>query len=64
MRLKRFQILSMLDMWLLLLRLQMVRFLLEFMVDYESRKTITLGELMPLWWGEERARQRENKGNE
>ena len=37
---------------------------LEFMVDYESRKTITLGELMPLWWGEERARQRENKGNE
>ena len=35
---------------------------LEFMVDYESRKTITLGELMPLWWGEERARQRENKG--
>ena len=137
MRLKRFQILSMLDMWLLLLRPQMVRFLrafvwkepvasfiyvpnecaeraalfnmyqqsgqtkvkriiafrdkppygegsgmpcgacreflleldaenrhLEFMVDYESRKTITLGELMPLWWGEERARQRENKGNE
>ena len=37
---------------------------LEFMVDYESRKTITLGELMPLWWGEDRARQRENKGNE
>lgn len=132
MRLKRFQILSMLDMWSLLLRLQMVRFIrafvwkepvasfiyvpneqlfnmyqqsgqtkvkriiafrdkppygegsgmpcgacrefllelnaenrhLEFMVDYESRKTITLGELMPLWWGEERARQIENKGNE
>ena len=133
MRLKRFQILSMLDMWLLLLRLQMVRFLrafvwkepavsfiyvpnerpfstcinnqdrprssalllfetsllmekvqgclvgpvvnfslslnaenrhLEFMVDYASRKTITLGELMPLWWGEARARQIENKGNE
>lgn len=37
---------------------------LEFMVDYESRKTITLGELMPLWWGEARARQIENKGNE
>ena len=37
---------------------------LEFMVDYESRKTITLGELMPRWWGEDRARQRENKGNE
>ena len=130
MRLKRFQILSMLDMWSLLLRLQMVRFLrafvwkepvasfiyvpneqlsstcinnqdrprssalllfetsllmsgmpcgacrefllelnaenrhLEFMVDYASRKTITLGELMPLWWGEARARQIENKGNE
>ena len=37
---------------------------LEFMVDYETRQTITLGELFPLWWGEERARQRENKGNE
>ena len=36
---------------------------LEFMVDYESRKTITLGEVIPLWWGEERARQRENKEN-
>ena len=133
MRLKRFQILSMLDMWLQLLRLQMVRFIrafvwkepvasfiyvrnerlsstcinnqdrprssvlllfgdkppygegsgmpcgacrefllelnaenrhLEFMVDYASRKTIALGELMPLWWGEARARQIENKGNE
>ena len=31
---------------------------LEFMVDYESRKTITLGELMPFWWGEERANRR------
>ena len=31
---------------------------LEFMVDYESRKTITLGELIPHWWGEERANQR------
>ena len=37
---------------------------LEFMVDYASRKTITFGELMPLWWGEARARQIENKGNE
>ncbi len=27
---------------------------LEFMVDYETRQTITLGELLPLWWGEER----------
>ena len=26
----------------------------EIMVDYGSRSTITLGELMPLWWGEER----------
>lgn len=30
---------------------------LEFMVDYETRQTITLGELLPLWWGEERAQQ-------
>lgn len=27
---------------------------MEIMVDYESRKTITLDELMPNWWGEER----------
>ena len=27
---------------------------LEFMVDYETRQTVTLGELLPLWWGEER----------
>lgn len=26
----------------------------EIMVDYESRETITLGELMPSWWGWER----------
>ncbi len=26
----------------------------EFMVDYDKRETITLGELMPLWWGDER----------
>lgn len=26
----------------------------EFLVDYESRTTITLKELMPLWWGKER----------
>ncbi len=24
------------------------------MVDYESRKTVTLGELIPGWWGDER----------
>lgn len=26
----------------------------EIMVDYESRKTVTLGELIPKWWGDER----------
>ena len=29
---------------------------MEIMVDYDSRKTITLGKLMPKWWGEERCR--------
>ena len=32
-----------------------------FMVDYETRQTITLGELLPLWWGEERAQHFEEK---
>lgn len=27
---------------------------MEIMVDYEKKETITLGELMPLWWGDER----------
>ena len=27
---------------------------LEFMLDFEKRETITLGELMPYWWGQER----------
>lgn len=27
---------------------------IEIMVDYASRKTINLKELMPLWWGKER----------
>lgn len=27
---------------------------MEIMVDYASRRTITLGELMPAWWGMER----------
>lgn len=27
---------------------------LEIMVDYKTRETITLKELMPLWWGKER----------
>lgn len=30
---------------------------MEIMVDYDSRKTITLGEILPLWWGEERYTQ-------
>ena len=25
---------------------------MEIMVDYESRETITLGELIPKWWGD------------
>lgn len=24
---------------------------IEIMIDYEARKTVTLGELMPNWWG-------------
>ena len=27
---------------------------MEIMVDYESRETITLRELIPDWWGTER----------
>ncbi len=27
---------------------------IEFLVDYETRETITLKELLPLWWGLER----------
>ena len=27
---------------------------IEFMVDYETRTTITLKELLPNWWGMER----------
>lgn len=30
---------------------------MEILVDFDSRKTVTLGELMPAWWGEERYRQ-------
>jgi len=29
----------------------------EIMMDYESRQTITLGELMSAWWGDERYAQ-------
>lgn len=27
---------------------------MEIMTDYAARKTVTLGELMPDWWGMER----------
>lgn len=27
---------------------------MEIMVDYDKREVITLGELLPMWWGEER----------
>ena len=27
---------------------------MEIMTDYKTRKTITLGELVPGWWGERR----------
>ena len=27
----------------------------EFMMDYDTRKTVKVAELMPYWWGEERA---------
>ena len=27
---------------------------MQIMTDYETRKTVTLGELMPNWWGENR----------
>ena len=27
---------------------------MEILVDYKSRQTVTLGELIPNWWGEER----------
>ncbi len=27
---------------------------MEILVDYDSRQTVTLGELIPYWWGMER----------
>ncbi|WRK54160.1 cytidine deaminase [Coprobacillaceae bacterium CR2/5/TPMF4] len=27
---------------------------MEIMVDYDKRETITLSQLLPMWWGEER----------
>ena len=29
---------------------------MEIMTDYDARKTVRLGELIPLWWGEQRYR--------
>ena len=34
----------------------------EFMADYESRKTVTLKELMPDWWGKDRYRHSAQNG--
>ncbi|WEV43902.1 cytidine deaminase [Lactobacillus sp. ESL0684] len=34
---------------------------LEFMVDYQKRQTITLNELMPNWWGNERYQSAKQK---
>lgn len=29
---------------------------MEIMVDYDNRETITLGELLPGWWGDVKGR--------
>ena len=34
---------------------------MEIMVDYASRKTVTLKELMPDWWGKERCTEARSK---
>ena len=34
---------------------------MEIMVDFEKRETVTLAELLPYWWGEERAKEDEVK---
>ncbi len=36
----------------------------EIMVDYEKRETITLGELMPGWWGTERYADTRSSGQD
>lgn len=33
----------------------------EFMMDYAKRETITIAELMPYWWGQERAEKWEEQ---
>ena len=34
---------------------------MEILVDYEKRETVTLGDLMPKWWGKERYAQAEDR---
>jgi cytidine deaminase len=34
----------------------------QIMVDYEKRKTVKLGELMPDWWGKERYEKERGEG--
>ena len=34
----------------------------EILVDYETRETITLNELMPKWWGDERYEEQMSNG--
>lgn len=36
----------------------------EFMMDYAKRETITMAELMPYWWGQERAEKWEDLNGE
>ena len=36
----------------------------EFMMNYETRKTIKVAELIPYWWGEERAINWQDKQKE
>lgn len=36
---------------------------IEILVDYESRKTVRLGELIPDWWGRERMEGKVNSVN-
>jgi cytidine deaminase len=33
---------------------------MEIMVDYQNRETVTLGELLPNWWGEEKYKNANN----
>lgn len=33
---------------------------MEIMVDYQTREIVTLKELLPLWWGEERYQEQKS----